>query len=55
MDNLDDLMRDKAFRQAIADAENCVCKHKRTLLQLKEEQQRSLFPNREKVIFMREG
>jgi hypothetical protein len=38
MDNLDDLMKDKAFHQAIEDAENCNCKHKRTLLQLKSEQ-----------------
>jgi len=38
MENLDDLMMDKAFRQAIADAENCVCKHKRTLLQLKNDE-----------------
>jgi len=39
MDNLDDLMRDKAFQKAIADADKCNCKHKRTLLQLKKEQQ----------------
>ena len=39
MENLDDLMRDKAFRQAIADAEECTSEHKRTLLQLKKEQQ----------------
>jgi len=35
MENLDDLMSDKAFRQAITDAEECTSKHKRTLLQLK--------------------
>ena len=39
MENLDDLMSDKAFQQAITDAEECTSKHKRTLLQLKKEQQ----------------
>ena len=37
-DNLDDLMKDKSFRQAIASAESCTNKHKRTLLQLKKKQ-----------------
>jgi len=39
MGNLDDLMKDKAFRKAIEDAENCTNKHKRTLLKLKKSQQ----------------
>ena len=39
VENLDDLMRDKAFRQAITEAEECTSKHRRTLLQLKKEQQ----------------
>lgn len=39
MNNLDDLMKDKKFRQAVANAENCTCKHKRTLLKLKKTQQ----------------
>ena len=39
MENFDDLMMDKAFRQAITDAEECTSKHRRTLLQLKKEKQ----------------
>ena len=35
MENLDDLRRDRAFLEAVANAESCNNKHKRTLLQLK--------------------
>jgi hypothetical protein len=35
MECLDDLKKDKAFRAAVANAEACDNKHKRTLLMLK--------------------
>ena len=35
IDNLDDLMSDKAFVQAVENAESCENRHKQTLLMLK--------------------
>ena len=35
MENLDDLLEDKAFRKAIKNAESCSTYHKMTLLSLK--------------------
>ena len=37
MENLDDLRSDKAFHEAMANADSCDNKHKRTLLHLKNE------------------